>query len=474
MTERSLIGGLAALLVLGTLSAAHATPLYTARAGRTCDNCHSLPNSWYDPEDVSKRKCTLSCTSCHVDPSGGGLRNASGRYYDETVLPTWLGRRRALEDEHRGLFAPLTPTTASAPSSQPTSGPVKPAADRPVDPRPEGSPAPTRGPAWGTPALAPAEMAWLDGRYEDQKADPLLLLGGDLRNGMWSRGPLFFPMQIDGYAAIHPVEHLTLSTTVGGRGRARTPGSADPADQDLVGVRDLWLMLHELPYLGYARVGRFLPAFGWKVEDHTAYTRRAFGLSQEDPANRVVGGEIGFSGNYPYVQASAFGHSTPDARNPVGLGDGWGGAVNGGWRDLGWQLGASAMVRRRPVERGGDTTDVSLQWGFNPWRYWKDVPLTYLGELSAGLRQRRTGAETVQHAQYHQLAWSVQPGLTLRARYDFWDPDHDLKDDHIHRPGVGFDWGIIPGVSLLTDVRVGMPAGGDASADLFGHVHAWF
>jgi hypothetical protein len=38
---------LAAVLLHATH--AQALPLYAARSGRTCDNCHSLPNDWYDP-----------------------------------------------------------------------------------------------------------------------------------------------------------------------------------------------------------------------------------------------------------------------------------------------------------------------------------------------------------------------------------------------------------------------------------------
>ena len=234
-------------------------------------------------------------------------------------------------------------------------------------------------------------------------------------------------------------------------------------------------MTHEWPYLSYARVGRFLPNFGTRVADHTAPIRRAFGMSQEDPANRVIGAEVGFTANYPYFAGSFFKPSTLDARNPFALGDGYGAAVSGGWRDLGWQLGASGMIRRRSLETGGDTTDVSLQWGLNPWRYAEWLPLTYLGEATFGFYQRKfSGKETSQLAAYHELGWAAWPGVIAKLRYDFWEPDTEVVNDEMHRPGLGLDLTVISGLTISADARALFPAGGNPGADIFVQVHGWF
>ena len=94
-------------------SAAWALPLYTAREGRTCDNCHTLPNTWKNPEEIKDRKCTMSCSVCHIDPSGGGLRNVSGRFYGQSTLPGLLASHRGYKDTVRflapGLRALETP-----------------------------------------------------------------------------------------------------------------------------------------------------------------------------------------------------------------------------------------------------------------------------------------------------------------------------------------------------------------------------
>lgn len=476
-----------ALLVVAALILAaiptSATPLYTARSGRTCDNCHTSPNTWYDPEDVGKRKCTLSCSSCHVDPSGGGLRNVSGRYYGRSTLALYVFEDRPLNDSSADVSAVQKwlhdSDRALKPGSEPSSGPIEPASEQ-LDPRPPGSPVPNEGPAWGRPLFhGHSEMAWLDGRYDNLNADPLLQLGGDFRGAFWSPGALVFPMQLDLHAAVHPVEHLTLSTTVGARGRTRgLDGTLE--EETPVMARDLWLMTHEWPYLSYARVGRFMPAFGWRVDDHTAFTRRPFGVSQEDPGNRVIGAEIGFTGNYPYASVSAFKPGLATGLNPFATDDGWGTAVSGGWRDLGWSLGASAMVRKRPLEDGGETMDGSLQWSLNPWRWFENLPVTYLGELAFGTLQRPlSGKGTSQVAHYHQLSYMFAgTGLTLHARYDFWDPDREVIDDEFNRPGAAVEFVVIPGLTLRGDIRVGLPAGAKSGAeeiaDLFIHVHGWF
>ncbi|MFN3199063.1 MAG: hypothetical protein ACE366_11750 [Bradymonadia bacterium] len=476
MTEKPFKHLLFWLLLLSP-ALASALPLYTARGGRTCDNCHSLPNTWFDPPDWADRKCTMSCSGCHVDPGGGGMRTVSGRYYGNETLPMFAVDERPLVDRQRDMLDWLKGVERKAPASQPSSGAPTVATEQ-VDPRGPNTPTPLAGPAFGTPLYhQSSHMSWLEGRYGDLKADPLIAFGGDARLGAWLAGPLIFPMQGDLYTSVQPIEHLTLSASAGIRGRSRSidldGGGVD--EQDRVGIRDLWVMTHEWPYLSYARVGRFLPIFGTRVADHTAYIRRPFGLSQEDPANRVVGAELGFTANYPYLHASVFKPSSAQARDPFATADGWGTAVSAGWRDLGWQIGASGMLRRRPLEGGGDTTDVSLQWGFNPWFYWKALPLTYLGEISAGRLQRPlSGKETTQTAAYHQLAWTAFNGIVIRGRYDFWDPDREVKEDHIHRPGLGFDLHPWTGLTFSADFRVGLPAGGNASGDLFLQLHGWF
>jgi hypothetical protein len=214
------------------------------------------------------------------------------------TLAMWLATDRPWADKKaHGEYVEPSTAAGSQPSTYPASQPSTYPGSQPSGLSPAApAPPPTGGLAFGRPLDGgEAEMAFLDGRYGDLNADPLLRLGADVRLAYWSAGALFFPMQGDVYAAVHPIEHVMLSTAVGLRGRIRGPGADDPDGQSRFGVRDVWLMTHEWPVNAYARAGRFLPQFGWRLDDHTAFTRRPFGLSQEDPANRVLGTEIGFN-----------------------------------------------------------------------------------------------------------------------------------------------------------------------------------
>ncbi len=469
-----------------------ATPLYTVREGRTCDNCHALPNDWVNPPETAWRKCTLGCSGCHVDPGGGGLRTVSGVYFGQSTLPMWMAEDRPWADKKsHGEYVEVpasgsqpTGDASSRPSSQPsgdaTSQPSsQPSADASSQPSSQPSaepPRPTGGLAFGLPFDGGgSRMAFLDGRYGRLSADPFLRLGADLRMGAWNQGAKVFPMQGDVYAAAHPIEHLTLDLAGGIRGRIRGPFRDDRDGQSRLGVRDVWLMTHEWPFNAYARVGRFLPEFGWRQDDHTAYTRRPFGLSQEDPANRVIGAELGFNANYPYANVTAWIPGTRRPDNPLEPADGWGASANAGYRELGWQLGVSGMLRHRPLSGGGDTADASVQWGFNP-RFWlPEVPLAYLGETVYGHYQRlRSGKTTSQVSTFHDLSYNPTNGITLHGRFETWDPDREVKEDDIKRAGVGVEFIPVPMLTVRLDIRKAFTPIGGGGGDAFLQLHGWF
>ena len=105
MPVRAITTATAFLIVALSLLCFHAarsTPMYAARAGRTCDNCHLTPNEWLNPA-LADRKCSLSCQVCHVDPAGGGMRNASGRFYGRATLPMVATSPRPTADWDRNF-----------------------------------------------------------------------------------------------------------------------------------------------------------------------------------------------------------------------------------------------------------------------------------------------------------------------------------------------------------------------------------
>ena len=453
-------------LTLFWCSSANALPLYTAREGRTCDNCHTLPNKWKNPPESKDRKCTLSCSSCHIDPAGGGLRNTSGRFYGQTVLPMGLSRYRNYKDTARNALSRFDAANKT-----------------------------TRSPltlAFGEPLGEDTQYAPAAKRYGDMNADPLLTVGLDARFAIWVTGAeaiLPFPMQLDAQAAIHPAHHLTAYVNAGVLGKEKgtlETFEANPA----FGVKDLMLIVNELPYQAYAKVGRFTPAFGTRIDDHTSFTRRDFEQDYGILQSRVFGAEFGMSPNYPYLNVAVFRPSAKDdfptneelldengeveGIDFFGAPRSFGGAISAGYRELGWQLGASAMSKRRDIPDGGDTNSFSLQWGFNPWFYSDKVPLTYLGEIAAGTFQRPgNSSDAFQAASTQELNYAPFNGLNLKLKYDYTDPDFAIANDQLNRVGLGFDLTFIPGLRLTAMGRaIFIPEAG-AAADFFMFFRGW-
>jgi len=455
-------------MVLTHTRAALAVPQYSAQAGRTCDSCHLLPGKW-DTPGLAHQKRNMSCGTCHVDPSGGGMRTASGRYFGRSTLAMIATSPRPQDDWARNF-------PGIGHSSRP--------ADLPESPRNlEEAPAYRDSVhdkwAWGIPKGITPDTPF-PGRFFKLNPDPIFRIGGDFRFALLAEPEktLMFPMQLDMHAALHPVHHATVLANVGARGQSS--GYSDTIDDSHTPYfRELLAMTHEWPYQTYAKAGRFVPAFGLKLDDHTTSTRREFELDTSLPESRVLGVEVGAVAAYPFLQASYFKlknkYEVPDAWNIFDVDDGWGSAVNAGWRDLGWSLGASAMWRRRPLEQGGDTDTYGFYGSFNPWYFKQHLPVTLQGEIDAGIAQRASGLDQHTLAMYAEADWMAWNGVTFLAAYDWADPDRDVIDDESGRFQIGGKITVYPGVMLDSRIRflqVATPTGN--GTDFFTQLHLWF
>lgn len=446
-----------------------ATPLYSASEGRTCDNCHLRPNEWKNPK-LASRKCTMSCQACHVDPAGGGMRNAAGRFFGSATLPMIASNPRPTQDWDKwvgGWFYRRDKATTFN------------------DSLPEGPPDFEAAQAFtandrlslGHPLGGPSRHALFQGREASLNADPMLNLSWDLRSALLiTQGARYFPMQADVAAALHPVEHVTLLLNVGARGRAAGISQTfnDPRTPYL---REGMLILHEAPGNAYLKAGRFVPAFGLRLEDHTTMTRRTFEQDGSMPETRVTGVEVGANPNYPYLSASWF-RSTSRTRVPAAFDIFDTDAANGmavdlGVREMGWSAGGSVLVHRRDPVDGGDATGYAMYGSLNPWFYDHGFPLTYQAEYDRGRFQRLSGLETGRAAFYQQFDWRAGNGIDLLFEQDWADPDTEVKDDHAFRVGFGVQVTPIPGITVDMRARALFPATGQSGADLFTQVHFW-
>ena len=183
---------------------------------------------------------------------------------------------------------------------------------------------------------------------------------------------------------LHPVEHVRPSSTW-------APGAGPPApptidDPETPYLREGFLLLHEAPYRAYLKAGRFVPSFGLRLDDHTSFIRRQFELDGSLPEARVTGVEVGAAPNFPYVNLSWFRTNPkaepPDAFDTFDVGAGSGGALNLGFREVGWGVGASAMIRHRSRLDEGDARLYGV--------YWRPTPTPTRGSSPSPTRRRRT------------------------------------------------------------------------------------
>jgi hypothetical protein len=367
---------------------ASALPEFSVESARACNTCHVAPEYWKNPE-TALRKCTLSCNGCHVNPSGGGPRHVAGEFYGS---------------HHLGLFK---------------WGSVN------VGPAPGGVPAP------GTPA-----------RFDGLDPSPRLDVRGDFRVMGYSttaefEDDAFFPMQADVHLIARPYNpkeqnrgRLTLVATGGAEGKRNRADDEDVTDY--LFVKEWWLLYHDMPQQAYVKVGRFLPPFGWRLDDHTAYIRQALGFDHE---RQVTGVEVGLNPNYPYVHAAVF-TSTHDGHSPL-PDDGRGAALSIGYRDLAWQLGGSAMFETR---EDADEVWVGTSFALNlfrashPWKGLRLAPFIYMGEVDLRRTDPNDGdREITGLAAFHQLTWIPRPWLRVGGRYEWRDFDVEIEDDHRQR-----------------------------------------
>lgn len=146
---------------------------------------------------------------------------------------------------------------------------------------------------WGKPG----EMAALQGAVQLPEG---LAIGGDVRGmALYRENQVLkekwaFPMQADAEASYR----LPLGLTVG--------ASFGLYDQDAQ-LRRAYLMANLNDYF-YARVGRFFPAYGLLVPDHTSLIRKGLGFNQGRETLNVELGMIGEIGEIivdPFVRESA-------------------------------------------------------------------------------------------------------------------------------------------------------------------------
>jgi len=283
---------------------------------------------------------------------------------------------------------------------------------------------------YATERLIPEEIAWRRGdlptltdvapslarRIQIGTDFRELYVGADLPESHIN----FFEMQADLYFAFQLDSTVTLYYDRGQSG-----------NYELFGIDYL------RPYL-YVKAGRFVPAYGWKFDDHTMFVRSELGFMP--PSNSDVGLEAGYAMGPLDVTAAVVNGSrglTLDTDTKVA------GIASAIYRarlgPVGAALGASGYHHR--------ATDT---WGLNGYLTWNR--LTWIGEADY-FQSDVSGAVTVGAVSSHEVTVLLRQGLELKGIYDFYDPDRERATGAKRRWGGGVAVMPRPYASLEAMVR---------------------
>ena len=423
---------------------ADAQPVYAVRAGNDCDSCHVEPSGWSNPE-LKARECSLNCQTCHVSPTGGGMRTSSGRYYGREMLP---------------LFG------------------HRPSADaKPIAEKTEGKFRLLNGFSGWSPGTTSSHD--IPDRYGKIPAEPMFDGGGDARLMAYfpiggSDYAAVFPMQFELYGMARPWEHLVLYADAGMKAH-RSDFSIESNGETTVTpvsewfrVREVFAKIDHLPYNSYVRAGRFNPPFGWRLPDHTSFIRRSLGFDQD---RQVFGVEGGINPNYLFAEAAVFKQGVDwwpgDSGEP-----GWGVSATGGYRELGWQAGASlAYVSEKD---GGRQIIAGPLWALNAY------PIAWMAEVDIRHETGGLNGPTNGLYGYQEVQYLFTRGVAAKLKFDWLDPNIAWKDDHQNRITLGADFHPYTGVEIEPQYRRTYTGGGaltigsEVTSDEFLIMtHAW-
>ena len=313
----------------------------------------------------------VKCQSCHINPTGAGMRRAFGVRYGRDVLPvpTWS------DDDDLGDFTNIITNVLGVGVDFRTLYFYQQVPDTGTTPPPASS-----------------------------------------SNAFWQ-------MQGDLYINLRVTKKINLYL-----------------DKGLYRGFEVFGLLNILPARGFIKVGKFVPGYGTRLDDHTAYIRTFTGFSPELGRPELTGLEVGvLPGAFTviggfYNAIDGFGSGVGNEKAFLLRGEGvW---LLGDELALG--LGTNAF---RKYESDGHTT---LYGGMGSFSY---GPFVLLGEGDI-IRTEGGGLLTKGLVLYAEANYLLLQGLDVKVTYDFYDPDTDKKEGALSRYGVGFEFFPYPGVEL--------------------------
>ncbi|MEE2858226.1 MAG: hypothetical protein VX820_00735 [Candidatus Neomarinimicrobiota bacterium] len=273
------------------------------------------------------------------------------------------------------------------------------------------------------------EENW-DGYITDE-----IQLGGDIRlQGIQfndtdsTQTSAFFPMQTDIYLNMNLNENSSLFTKLGIQGKNNLN-------------MEYWVLIKDLPFNSWVKIGRTMPNYGMKIDDHTSFTRGGnfnrskIGLNKENPSE---------------PEGLIFG---PYLASPILIEHGISITKK---MELTYSISTSIInnlsekmdnFSAKFIFYGNSFNTLNSRMSFN---YMNERNFMMFG-LSGGLSiNRHTFSFAIDQANnwidnatsialFNEYSWEYTQGIHFIAKYDFFDPRLNIKNGSINRYSLGIE-----------------------------------
>lgn len=274
-------------------------------------------------------------------------------------------------------------------------------------------------------------------------------LGKHVRDGTEAA---VFPMQADLYARVANGT-WSVQGTFGVLETIRKPGSFT----ERLGSREHYAMVEAEDKAWYARAGRFLPAFGLRMPDHTVYVRRYTG---QHAFEESYGLGAGFAKGSWEVHATLM---TPLELHPVVGRHGWGGAL---MVERFNEASTASVILQARSQRVGDTIE---NWTGGAYKRWiEDADIWVAAEIDVGMTRVPDAPVITRIAAYATA--SYRPGKKWGAALGAhaYDGDVRIVDNDRIALDTRFAWFPRAHLEVAALVRGAVLARELARGDVFG------
>lgn len=358
------------------------------------------------------------CGTCHVSPSGGGMRNAYGRgEFSQEALPA-----NPLKDNHHmGIDATLNPSISMG---------------------------------------ADLRLAYIELQKNVRDEVPASKPQSNQQSFMLMQGDLYLAAEND---------FLTLYL-----------------DKGVHESYEAFILLHGiLPWQGYVRMGYFIPTYGIRTPNHSAFIREKLGFG---PLNKDSGIEVGFSPQPFTAQVAVVNGGRPQELEQKPLVDdnkqkGLVGRVEikGGSAQYHWGLGSSYYSSifgnfasdQSPTgeDKGGSTRVKNSRWGLFLTSHYQ--ALTYLAEVDKSVSKdkgQEPSKTTSISVTYQEFSWLITKGWELEIIHERLDPDLESSGGIQRRWTAGLEWFPIPNFEVKALMRRTLADADQLEAGMIEHV----